>query len=111
MFTERTFRNMIFQAMLGDFLQLNPVKSHSLLGTFIQNSGIRIPGVPSYEHLSHADKQAKLQQIKKGYDVFDKACENVVLHTGAHRFVAGHALTRNWWWFITSWSRFKCCRD
>ena len=75
---------------------MNPVKSHSLMGMFIQNSGIRIPGVPSFEHLSHADREAKLQQVKKGYAVFDKACENVVLFTGAHRFVAGHALTRNW---------------
>ena len=34
-FVQNTFGNIMLQVMLGDFLQLNPVKSHSLLGCFL----------------------------------------------------------------------------
>ena len=65
-FVQNTFGNTMLQVMLGDFLQLNLVKSHSLLGCFLQDTGIYIPGVPSYEHAEHAVKAAKpLQRAKK----------------------------------------------
>ena len=91
-FVQNTFGNTMLQVMLGDFLQLNPVKSHSLLGCFLQDTGIDIPGVPSYEHAEHATKTAKLNQVKHGYDVFDKVAGNVIIFRGAYRFVAGDPL-------------------
>ena len=91
-FVQNTFGNTMLQVMLGDFLQLNPVKSHSLLGCFLQGTGIDIPGVPSYEHAEHAAKAAKLGQVKHGYDVFDKVAGNVIIFRGAYRFAAGDPL-------------------
>ena len=93
-FVEKTFGNTMLQAMLGDFLQLNPVKSHSLLGCYLQGTGMDIPGVPSYENAEHAVKAAKLSQVKKGYDVFDKVSKNVIIFRGAYRFDAGDPVAK-----------------
>ena len=88
------FHLAMLQVMLGDFLQLNPGKSHSLLGWLLQGTGIDIPGVPSYEHAEHAAKAAKLSQVRHGYDVFDKVVENVIIFRGDYRFVAGDPLAK-----------------
>ena len=93
-FVQNTFGNIMLQVMLGDFLQLNPVKSHSLLGCFLQGTGIDIPGAPSYEQSEHAVRTARLSQVKQGYDVFDKVSENVIIFRGAYRFVAGDPLAK-----------------
>ena len=93
-FVQNTFGNTMLQLMLGDFLQLNPVKSHSLLGCFLQGTGIDIPGVPTYDQADHSIKAARLSQVKHGYDVFDKVAENVIIFRGAYRFVAGDPLAK-----------------
>ena len=40
---ERTFGDVPIQGLMGDFLQLNPVKAHSLLETCCKS---HVPGVP-----------------------------------------------------------------
>ena len=43
--TEQPFGEMLLQVMMGDFLQLNPVVSHSLLEALLPTS-TRVPGTP-----------------------------------------------------------------
>ena len=59
---------------MGDFLQLNPVKAHSLLETFCKSP---VPGVPHKTTEEDAD----------GFRVFRSMCSNVILFSGTHRFL------------------------
>ena len=72
---EEPFGNVLLQALMGDFMQLNPVKSHTLLEALARTA--RVPGVP---------RQTK-DEDGDGYSIFRKVCENVVLFTGTHRFL------------------------
>jgi len=72
---EQPFGEVLLQVLMGDFMQLNPVASHTLLEAFLRKS--RVPGVPW--KISEEDHD--------GYKVFRKICENVVLFTGTHRFL------------------------
>ena len=72
---EQPFGEMLLQVMMGDFLQLNPVASHTLLEAFLPST-TRVPGTP----------RITSDEDKDGYKVFQKMCENVILFTGTHRF-------------------------
>ena len=71
---EHPFGDVLLQAFMGDFLQLNPVKSHTLLEAF---SKTRVPGVPS----------ATTDEDRDGYHLFRNACKPVILFTDTHRFL------------------------
>ena len=67
---EEPFGLVLLVVLMGDFMQLNPVASHTLLEAFLRKSSV--PGAPS--KITDEDKD--------GYNVFRKICENVVLFTG-----------------------------
>jgi hypothetical protein len=83
-FTEHTFGDILLQIMLGDFLQLNPVLSHTLLEAFLENTGITVPRVPVQTS----------QMDKDGYQIFRGFCKQVVLFRGSHRFVPNDPLAQ-----------------
>ena len=83
-FVEFPFGDILLQIMLGDFLQLNPVLSHTLLEAFLEDTAISVPRVP--EKTSDLDHQ--------GYNIFRRFCRQVVLFRGTHRFVAGDPLIK-----------------
>ena len=64
MFVERPFGDILLQIMLGDFLQLNPVRSHSLMEAFLEDTGVAVPRVPAAT--SDLDRQ--------GYSIFRHRC-------------------------------------
>ena len=72
---DQPFGEVPLQALSGDFMQLNPVKSHTLMEALLRKS--YVPGVPSKVKDEDED----------GYTIFRKVCENVVLFTGSHRFL------------------------
>ncbi len=71
---EHPFGNVPLQVLMGDFLQLNPVKAHTLLEAFCTSP---VPGVP----LKTKDED------RDGYKLFRQMCRNVVLFNGTHRFL------------------------
>ena len=71
---EHPFGHVPLQINLGDFLQLNPVKNHTLLEAFCASA---VPGVP--RKISDEDRD--------GYRLFRDACTNVVMFKGSHRFL------------------------
>ena len=71
---ERTFGDVPVQVLMGDFLQLNPVKAHTLLEALCTS---RVPGVPN----------RTTEEDKDGYSTFRSMCSNVVLFKGTHRFL------------------------
>ena len=71
---EHIFGDVPIQILQGDFMQLNPVKGHTLLEAFCKTP---VPGVP---------KETK-EEDNDGYRVFREACQNVILFEGAHRFL------------------------
>ncbi len=73
---EQPFGETLLQVVMGDFLQLNPVASHTLLESLL-SAGTRVPGVP----------RTTTDEDRDGYSIFRKVCENVVLFTGTHRFL------------------------
>ena len=73
--TEQPFGDMLLQVMMGGFLQLNPVASHSLLEALLPTT-TRVPGTPRKTNEEDID----------GYKVFQHMCKNVILFTGTHRF-------------------------
>ena len=72
---EQPFGEVLVQTLMGDFLQINPIGSHTLLEAFLKES--RVPGVP----------RKTTDEDEDGYNVFRKVCENVVLFHGTHRFL------------------------
>ena len=70
---EHPFGHVPIQVCMGDFLQLNPVKNHSLLEAFCTS---RVPGVP----------QKTKDEDRDGYRLFRDLCQNVVMFRGTHRF-------------------------
>ena len=72
---EEPFGKVLLQVLVGDFVQLNPVNSHTLLEALVK--GMRVPGTP----------RSFKPEDEDGFKVFDQICENVVLFTGTHRFL------------------------
>jgi len=71
---ERTFGDVPTQVLMGDFMQLNPVKAHTLIETFAKS---RVPGVP----------HKTAEEDEDGYATFRSMCANVILFSGTHRFL------------------------
>ena len=71
---EHPFGDVLLQALMADFMQLNPVLSHTLLETFCTS---RVPGVP------HKTED----EDRDGYRVFRNCCKNVIIFTGTYRFL------------------------
>jgi hypothetical protein len=72
---EQPFGEMLLQVMMGDFMQLNPVASHTLLEALLPST-TRVPGTP----------YKTTEEDNQGYKVFRRMCKNVILFTGTHRF-------------------------
>ena len=60
-FLNHIFGDVLLQIIAGDFLQLNPVLSHSLMGSF----GITVPGAPTYEQMDSLQREKK-QELPGG---------------------------------------------
>ena len=71
---DHPFGDVLVQVLMGDFLQLNPVKSHTLIEAFCCTP---VPGVP--------DKTQ--EEDRDGYSLFRRCCRNVVVFTGTQRFL------------------------
>ena len=87
-FLDHVFGDILCQILAGDFLQLNPVRNHSLMGAF----GIDVPGVPLYEKMDPVQRQKKQELDEHGYNVFRKFMKQTVLFRGSHRFKKGDPL-------------------
>ena len=74
---EHPFGDILMQVLLADFLQLNPVKSHTLLEALIDTKDYAIPGVPAQT----------LPLTFDGYKIFRQSTRNVILLKGTHRFL------------------------
>ena len=85
---DHVFGDILCQILAGDFLQLNPVRNHSLMGAF----GIDVPGVPLYEKMDPVQRQKKQELDEHGYNVFRKFIKQTVLFRGSHRFKKGDPL-------------------
>ncbi|CAK0852500.1 unnamed protein product, partial [Prorocentrum cordatum] len=72
---EEPFGQVLAQAIMGDFMQVNPVCSHTLLEALLVDS--RVPGVP----------RKVTDEDEDGWKVFRKMASDVVLFTGTHRFL------------------------
>ena len=72
---EQPFGEMLLQVGIGDFLQLNPVASHTLLEALLPST-TRVPGTP----------RRVTDEDRDGYQVFRTMCKNVILFTGTRRF-------------------------
>jgi hypothetical protein len=71
---EQPFGQVLVQVLMGDFMQINPVKSHTLLEALLTKASV--PGVP----------QNTTDEDTDGYNVFRKVLDDVVLFRGTHRF-------------------------
>ena len=87
-FLDHVFGDILCQILAGDFLQLNPVRNHSLMGAF----GIDVPGVPLYEKMDPVQRQKKQELDEHGYNVFRTFMKQTVLFRGSHRFKKGDPL-------------------
>ncbi|CAK0803316.1 unnamed protein product [Prorocentrum cordatum] len=72
---EEPFGQVPVQAIMGDFMQINPVCSHTLLEALLARA--RVPGVP--RKITDEDED--------GWKVFRKMASDVVVFTGTHRFL------------------------
>ena len=72
---DQPFGNVLVQCLMADFMQLNPVRSHTLLEALLKRSSV--PGVP---------RQVK-EEDTDGFKLFREMCRNVVLFTGTHWFL------------------------
>ena len=91
-FVENPFGNILMQLLLGDFMQLNPVRSHTLLEAFLAGTDLKVPRVPTYEKLSEDVRKQNEALDQKGYRIFDVMSQTVVLFRGSFRFKKGDAL-------------------
>ncbi len=73
---ERPFGDVLLQALLGDFMQLNPVSGHVLLEALLPK-GMHVPGTP----------KKTTPEDEDGYAIFRKFCQNTVVFNGTHRFL------------------------
>ena len=87
-FLDHIFGDVLLQMIAGDFLQLNPVLSHSLMGSF----GITVPGAPTYEQMDSLQREKKQELDTHGYQVFKAFLKHTVLFRGSHRFKKGDPL-------------------
>ena len=71
---EHSFGDVPLQAFMADFLQLNPVRSHTLLEAHCRSL---VPGVP----------RQTADEDRDGYETFRRLCKNVILFTGTHRYL------------------------
>ena len=72
--SSQAFRDVPVQLSSGDFKQLNPVRSHTLLETFLEGTGLTFPGVP--KETSDA--------AQAGLAAFRELTHDVVLFSGSH---------------------------
>ena len=70
------------QTLLGDFLQLNPVKKHTLVESLIDTAVHKVAGVPGETQPLASD----------GYTIFRQITEHVILLKGTHRFLPSDPL-------------------
>ncbi len=92
-FVEDPFAKVLLQLLLGDFMQLNPVMSHNLLEAFLKGTELRVPRVPTYEHIKDAAQRKQKERLDEdGYRIFDRLAGLVVLFRGSHRFLPGDLL-------------------
>ena len=71
---DHPFGDVRLQAGMGDFMQLNPVASHTLFESVCKS---KVPGVP----------QKTTDEDEDGYKVFRHLLKNVILFRGTHRFL------------------------
>ena len=71
---EHAFGDVPVQVAAADMMQLNPVRSHSLVEAYCTS---KVPGVPA----------TTTEEDQEGYDILKKQFSDVVLFTGSHRFV------------------------
>ena len=71
---EHPFGDVFLQALMGDFLQLNPVRAHTLIEALCRSKVPRVPAKTKDED-------------RDGYQLFRNACRNVVIFNGTHRFL------------------------
>ena len=91
-FVEQTFGNIMLQLLLGDFMQLNPVRAYSLIETFLEGTELVVPRVLAYENCSPEERRRQQDLDRKGFRIFDKLSQNVVLFRGSYRFKPGDPL-------------------
>ena len=80
--TEHPFGDVLMQILLGDFLQLNPVRCHTLVESLIDTAEHQIAGVPEQTN----------ELALNGYTIFRQITENVILFKGTHRFLPNDPL-------------------
>ena len=68
------FGQVLLQVLAGDFMQLNPVRNHTLMQAFLRKC--HVPGVPGKVKEEDSD----------GFAIFSRIAENVILFQGSHRF-------------------------
>lgn len=93
-FADSILGHMLMTIMAGDFMQLNPVMSHSLLEAFLRDTDLVVPRVPMYEKNSAEERQQKKKLDAKGLRIFDKIAQTVVLFRGSHRFKLNDPLVK-----------------
>ena len=71
---EHPFGDVPIQVVAADMMQLNPVRSHSMVEAYCSS---KVPGVPA----KTADED------KEGYDILRRGFSEVVLFTGSYRFL------------------------
>jgi len=93
-FADSIFGHMLMTVLAGDFMQLNPVMSHSLLEAFLPDTDLVVPRVPMYEKNSPEEREQKKKLDAKGLRIFDKIAQTVVLFRGSHRFKLNDPLVK-----------------
>eukprot|EP00435_Cladocopium_sp_Y103_P040571 s119_g11.t1 len=83
-----TLGNVLCQILAGDFLQLNPVLSHSLMEVL----GVEVPRAPTYERMEEQTRQRKQSIDRMGLEIFKQFLPQTSLFRGSHRFKAGDPL-------------------
>jgi hypothetical protein len=71
---EHPFGDVLLQILMGDFLQLSPVKAHTLIEALCRSEVPRVPAKTKDED-------------RDGYQLFRNAYKNVVIFTGTHRLL------------------------
>ena len=91
-FEDHPFGDVLAQLMLGDFMQLNPVLSHTLVESVLSDSDPKVPRVPEYAKMDAKSRIYQQGLDQAGYDIFLKFLDCVVLFKGSHRFASGDPL-------------------
>jgi hypothetical protein len=93
-FIEHPFGDVLCQLILGDFMQLNPVLSHSLIEAVLTADDPKVPRVPEYLRMDAKQRLQQLELDDRGYKIFSTFLDRVVLFKGSHRFAPGDPLPR-----------------